>query len=168
MLRNLHHRLRRLILQVVDAFYPPFKKVFPLQTFRYAACGGANTLLDIFLFFCSFHFLLHEQPVHFPSFTMGAHIAAFLISFCFTFPIGFYLSRYVVFQQTEVAKRIQLGRYFAVVFICILLNYVFLKLFVDQWGWYPTPSKILTTCFVVTFSYLSQKHYTFKAPASRL
>jgi putative flippase GtrA len=53
-----------------------------------------------------------------------------------------------------------------VVFICILLNYVFLKLFVDYWGWYPTPSKILTTLFVVTFSYLSQKHYTFRPPAN--
>jgi putative flippase GtrA len=167
-MRKLHAFIRGLILKVVDAFYPPFRKIFPLQTFRYAACGGANTLLDIFLFFCAFHFLFKEQPVHIPPITIGAHIAAFLVSFCFTFPIGFYLSRYVVFQQTEVAKTTQLGRYFTVVFICILLNYVFLKLFVDYWGWYPTPSKILTTLFVVTFSYLSQKHYTFRPPANNV
>ena len=49
-----------------------------------------------------------------------------------------------------------------VVFGCLLLNYGFLKLFVDVFGWYPTPSKLVTTVFVVIFSYLSQKNYTFK------
>jgi putative flippase GtrA len=164
---KLHEFIRGLILQVVDAFYPVFKSIMPLQTFRYAACGGFNTLLDISLFYCSFHFLLHEQPVHFSGITISGHIAAFIISFCFTFPVGFYLSRYVVFQQTDVAKHIQAGKYFTVVFMCVLLNYAFLKLMVDYWGWYPTPSKIVTTFFVVTFSYLSQKNFTFKAPADK-
>jgi putative flippase GtrA len=46
---------------------------------------------------------------------------------------------------------------------CLVLNYVFLKIFVDVWGWYPTPSKIITTFFVIAFSYISQKNFTFKA-----
>jgi putative flippase GtrA len=79
-----------------------------------------------------------------------------------TFPIGFYLSRYVVFQETSVKKTKQLAKYFTVVFGCLILNYAFLKLFVDVFGWYPTPSKILTTVFVVAFSYISQKNFTFK------
>ena len=134
----------------------------PLQTFRYAACGGFNTVLDISLFFVSYNFILHRQPVHIISCTIGAHIAAFLIGFMVTFPIGFYLSRYVVFQETSVKKATQLAKYFTVVFGCLLLNYAFLKIFVDLFGWYPTPSKILTTVFVVAFSYVSQKNFTFK------
>lgn len=138
----------------------------PLQTFRYAACGGFNTLLDIALFFLSYNFILHKQPVHIGILTIGAHIAAFLIGFCITFPIGFYLSRYVVFQETSVAKREQLGKYFMVVLGCLFLNYGFLKLFVDVFKWYPTPSKICTTVFVVAFSYLTQKNFTFKPARS--
>jgi putative flippase GtrA len=134
----------------------------PLQTFRYAACGGFNTLLDISLFFVSYNFILHKTPVHLPFVTIGAHIAAFLISFSITFPIGFYLRRYVVFQETSVKKREQLRKYFTVVLGCLVLNYFFLKLFVDLMHWYPTPSKLVTTVFVVAFSYLSQKNYTFK------
>jgi putative flippase GtrA len=76
----------------------------PLKTFRYAACGGFNTLLDITLFFISYNFILEKEPVHIGFLTIGAHIAAFLIGFCVTFPIGFYLSRYVVFQETSVRK----------------------------------------------------------------
>ncbi len=134
----------------------------PLQTFRYAACGGFNTVLDITLFFVSYNFILKKQAVHIGPLTIGAHIAAFLIGFMITFPIGFYLSRYVVFQETSVKKATQLAKYFTVVFGCLILNYAFLKLFVDLFGWYPTPSKILTTVFVVAFSYVSQKNFTFK------
>jgi putative flippase GtrA len=159
---KLHENIRSLILSVVDLFYPIFKKVMPLQTFRYAACGGFNTLLDISLFFVSYNYILKKQAVHIGPLTIGAHIAAFLIGFMVTFPIGFYLSRYVVFQETSVKKAKQLAKYFTVVFGCLILNYAFLKLFVDLFGWYPTPSKILTTVFVVAFSYVSQKNFTFK------
>ena len=151
---------------MVDVFYPLFRRVMPLQTFRYAACGGFNTMLDIGVFFISYNFILQKQPVHFAFITIGAHIAAFLISFCVTFPLGFYMSRYVVFQATSVAKREQLRKYFTVILGCLLLNYIFLKLFVDVLHFYPTPSKLLTTVFVVAFSYLSQKNYTFKPAVS--
>jgi len=134
----------------------------PLQTFRYAACGGFNTFLDISLFFISYNFILKKKAVHIYSLTIGPHIAAFLIGFIVTFPIGFYLSRYVVFQETSVKKTKQLAKYFTVVFGCLLLNYAFLKIFVDVLGWYPTPSKLLTTIFVVAFSYVSQKNFTFR------
>lgn len=161
-MRKLHENIRSLILSVVDFFYPFFRKLMPLQTFRYAACGGFNTVLDISLFFVSYNFILEKQPVHLGFLTIGPHIAAFLIGFMVTFPIGFYLSRYVVFQETSVRKAKQLAKYFTVVFGCLLLNYAFLKLFVDLFGWYPTPSKILTTVFVVAFSYVSQKNFTFR------
>jgi putative flippase GtrA len=165
-MRKLHDQLRRFFLRMVDMFYPPFKRVMPLQTFRYAACGGFNTCLDISLFFVSYNFILKKEAIHVSFLTIGPHIAAFLISFTVTFPIGFYLSRYVVFQETSVAKRQQLRKYFMVVLGCLFLNYGFLKLFVDVFKWYPTPSKLLTTVFVVAFSYLTQKNYTFK-PATQ-
>ena len=165
-MRKLHEHIRRVILYVVDLFYPLFQKVMPLQTFRYAACGGFNTCLDISLFFISYNYILDKQPVQLSFLTIGPHIAAFLIGFAVTFPIGFYLSRYVVFQATTVAKREQLGKYVMVVLGCLVLNYGFLKLFVDVFKWYPTPSKLVTTVFVVTFSYISQKNFTFKTVAS--
>ncbi|MFY9463866.1 MAG: GtrA family protein [Sediminibacterium sp.] len=162
-MQKLHFFVSNLILETVDLFYPVFRRFMPLQTYRYAACGGFNTALDICLFFVSYNFILVKQPLELGFITVGAHIASFLMSFLVTFPIGFYLSRYVVFQETSVAKREQLGKYFMVVLGCLILNYLFLKIFVDVLGWYPTPSKIATTFFVVAFSYFSQKNFTFKA-----
>ncbi len=160
-MQKLHFFIRNIILKTVDIFYPVFQKFMPLQTFRYAACGGFNTLMDIGLFFVSYNYILLKVPVSVVGLTIGAHIASFLMSFFVTFPIGFYLSRYVVFQVTSVTKRKQLGKYFIVVLGCLFLNYLFLKLFVEIFGWYPTPSKIATTFFVVVFSYISQKNFTF-------
>jgi len=166
---RIHHFVKNTILSIVDFFYPLFKKFMPIQTYRYAACGGFNTMIDISLFFVGYNFIFKGEPLFFPSINLmvGAHIAAFLVSFCVTFPIGFYLSRYVVFQETSVSKKEQLGKYFTVVLFCLVLNYGFLKLFVDVFKWYPTPSKILTTFFVVMFSYLSQKNFTFKSPSGQ-
>ena len=159
---KLHDFISKLILDLIDWVYPVFKKFMPLKTFRYAACGGANTILDILLFFVSYNYILHKTPQHIGWLTISPHIASFMISFCVTFPSGFYLSRYVVFQETSVKKSKQLFKYFFVVLGCILLNYIFLKLFVDYFGWFATPAKIVTTFFVVIFSYTSQKNFTFK------
>ena len=147
---------------VIDWFYPPFKKFMPIQTFRYAACGGGNTVLDICLFFVSYNYILHKEMVHTPWLTVSPHIAAFLMSFIVTFPVGYFLSRYVVFEGTSAPKREQLPKYMAVVLGSILLNYFFLKVFVETFGMFATLAKICTTVFVVAFSYFSQKHFTFK------
>jgi putative flippase GtrA len=162
-MKKVHNLLRGSILEFIDFFYPLFRKIMPLQTFRYAACGGGNTLLDICLFTINYNVVFRKQNVRFGLVTLSPHIASFLLAFLITFPIGFYLSRYVVFQKSELKRRTQLIRYFQVVLCCILLNYVFIKLFVEYLGWYPTPAKIMTTSFVVAFSYMSQTYYSFKS-----
>ena len=161
-MRKIHNVIRRSILKAIDFFYPLFKSIFPLQTFRYAACGGVSTVLDIFLFFISFNFILQKSPLVLPFITISSPIAAFILSSSVSLPIGFYLNRYVVFQQSGLKKRHQLQRYLLVVAMCICLNYVFLKLFVEYLGWYPTIGKIATTCIVVVFSYTVQTFVFFK------
>lgn len=153
----------KFILSVIDFFYPMFRRFMPHQTFRYAACGGFNTSLDILIFFISYNFIFRKQVVYVGPVAISAHIAAFLSAFCITFPVGFYLSRYVVFSESTLRGRVQLTRYFFLVLACIGLNYTFLKLFIEQFHFYATVSKILTTFIVVGFSYFTQKHFTFKA-----
>jgi len=138
----------------------------PLQTFRYAACGGGNTLLDITLFYLSYHFLFREQVVHTPIIPLQPYTAAFMVSFSITFPLGFYMSRTIVFPGSTLRGRIQLFRYFMMVLICIGLNYIFIKLFVEQCHLYPTVAKILTTFIVVAFSFIAQKNFTFKVESA--
>ena len=161
-MKRIHYKVRYGILQAIDFFYPLFKRFMPLQMYRYAACGGSNTLLSIVLYFVIYNFVLNKQILQLGFIAFTPHIAALLIATCITFPIGFYLSMYVVFQGSYLKKRIQLLRYFLVAAICFVLNYVLLKTFVEVLGWYPTPSQIVTVAIVVLFSYLSQKHFSFR------
>jgi putative flippase GtrA len=157
--------LKDWVNSIINFFYPPFKKWMPLQTFRYAACGGGNTLLDIFIYYISYNFILEKQVVHTLMGAISPHIMAFLISFAVSFPTGYLLNRFIVFPGSTLKGRVQLFRYFLLVLVCIGLNYIFIKLFVEQFHFYPTVAKILTTVIVVSFSYLTQKQFTFKVEA---
>lgn len=161
-MKKLHHSLRRAILHSIDYFYPWFKKIFPLQTYRYAAAGGVNTLFDISLFTFAYHFVFNKHNLNLGFYTLSPHIASLFFAFCFSLPSGFYLNRYIVFPQTGLKGHHQMARYVAVVLICVVFNFLFLKLFVDYFGWYATPSKILTTVLVIVFSYTSQTYFFFK------
>ncbi|MBD3750533.1 MAG: GtrA family protein [Sphingobacteriales bacterium] len=168
MVRNVHQKIRKFILNIIDVFYPYFKKLMPLQTFRYAACGGGNTLLNIFIYFISYNFILKKEVVHLSLIAISPHIAAFIIAFMITFPIGYYLNTFVVFQGSYLKKRIQLFRYFLVVCFNIFLNYCFIKLFVEKFGWYPTPSAMTTSGIVIVFSYFSQRNFSFRKEKIKL
>lgn len=118
--------------------------------------------MDIIIYFVSYNFILQKQMVHTPIISISPHIAAFMISFIVTFPVGFYLMRNIVFTGSDLRGRVQLVRYFLLVLVCILLNYFFIKLFVEKLHIYPTVSKAITTLIVISFSYLTQRHFTFK------
>lgn len=155
------------ITTFIDFFHPPFRRFIDTKTFRYLACGSANTSLDIFLYFISYNFILKKEIVYLPfGLAMEPHIAAFLMAFVVTFPFGFMLMRHVVFTDSILRGRVQLARYFTLVMINLLLNYIFLKLFVEYMHIYPTPAKIITTVIIVIFSYLMQRHFTFKSSSN--
>jgi len=107
--------------------------------------------------------MLQQKVVYMGTFAFKSYVVAFIISFCLTFPVGFYLSRYVVWQQTETKKRIQFFRYFLIVAACVGLNYILLNVFIQEFHWWPFVSKLVTTVIVVVFSYLTQRNFSFRA-----
>jgi hypothetical protein len=157
------HSARDIILPIIDFFYPPFKKLMNLQTFRYAASGGGNVLLGFIIYFIGFKYIFAEKEFHFGFYAFKGHIAAMLLGFCITFPVGFFMSKYVVFSDSNMKGRIQLFRYFMICMLNLLFNYLLLKLFVERLHIYPVLAQIFTICIVVVFSYLSQRHFSFKA-----
>jgi putative flippase GtrA len=160
--------IRDLIQYLINWMYPPFQKYLPIETFRYAVCGGSNTALDIGLYFTCYNFILHKQMIHIASIYITPHIGAFMMVFPFTFLTGFMLMKYITFSASDLRGRVQLLRYGITVLVCIFLNYILLKFFVEYCHIFPTVSKILTTGFVVIYSYFSQKHYSFKTPKNNV
>ena len=154
--------MRKRIIAFIDIFYPLFKKMMPEQTFRYAVCGGSNMILDIFLFYISFNFILHKQVLDLGFISLKPYNAALCMSFCVTFPLGFLLSKYIVFNSSYLRGHVQLFRYILIVAINLFLNYAIINLLVQYMHLFPTVSKIIATVIIVTFSFLSQKYFTFR------
>lgn len=159
---NLARNLQQLIIQVIDYFHAPFRRIIPAETFRYAATGGFNMVLDIFLYFICYNFILDKQTIDLGLVAISPHIAAFLIVFPITFFTGFLFAKFITFTNSIIRGHIQLARYMISVSGSIFLNYVFLKIFVEFVGLWPTLSKIITTGIVVIYSYFTQKFFTFK------
>lgn len=161
-MRKQIHGIRDLILPVIDFFYPPFRKIIGLQTFRYAASGGFNTALGYVIFYIGFKFVFREKPVDFNFYVFEAHSAALLLSFFICFPLGFFLMKYVVFSNSYMKGRVQLFRYFMLYVFNLGLNYILLRLLVENFKIYPTIAQIITMGIMVLFSYIVQRNFTFK------
>lgn len=159
------HSARDFILPVIDFFYPPFRRLMNLQTFRYAASGGGNVLLGFIVYSLSYKFLFLEKDFDFGFYAFKGHIAALFLSFCITFPIGFFMSKYVVFTDSNMKGRIQLFRYFMICMFNLVLNYLLLKIFVEKLNVQPILAQVMTVVIVVVFSYLAQRNFSFKASA---
>jgi len=159
-------KLSKNIIRFIDFFYPPFRKIMPEQTFRYAVCGGGNTVLGLLIYFVSYQYVLKKENLDLGFFAFKPHIAALFISFCINFVVGFILMKFVVFVDSNLKGRIQLLRYFLAFSFNLALNYLLLKLFVEILHIDVLLSQLITTCIVVAVSYLSQKHFSFRVKPS--
>ncbi|MDI9320321.1 MAG: GtrA family protein [Phycisphaerales bacterium] len=156
-------KTRNFILQIIDFFHPPFGRWIKRQTFRYLACGGSNQVLNIFIYWFSFNILLQKNDVKFFNFQpVTGPIASYVIASAITIPIGFLLSKYVVFQESNLKGRVQLFRYISLVAFNFVLNYWMLKFFINVLHIYPTPSQTITIILLAIFSYVVQRFFTFE------
>lgn len=150
------------ITKFIDAFYFLFRRFLPLDTYRYAVCGGSNLVFDICLYFVFYHFVFAKQNVDLFFVVFSPHIASLFVVFPITFTTGFLLNRYITFPTSNLPWNVQFFRYFVVGMGALLLSYASMKLLVDFFGFYPTPSRLLTVVITVVYSYLSQKKFSFK------
>lgn len=157
--------IRHIVLAVIDFFHTPFARWIDKRTFRYLACGGSGALLNIASSHIAFHYLFNETDIQ-TGFTLlpvvTALTAAAAVAFCISTPYGFLMSRYIVFQESNLKGRVQMFRYLLTLGACIVLTYFFVRFFHFTCKIYPTPSYILTNIVVACFSYVAQRFFTFK------
>lgn len=166
----MNDRIAEGIRKIIYFFYRPFRRWVPEQMFQYAACGGGNMVLDWVLYFLIYNFAIGHEIVYL-SFAIGnwsfeqaltPHIATLCIVFPITLLTGFWLNKYVTFTQSNLHGFRQLVRYILIVALNLAINYFGLKLCVEVWGWYPTPSKMAITLLTVAISYFGQKYFSFR------
>ena len=134
----------------------------PLQTFRYAACGGFNVVLGFFLFTVLFNLLTPLQVIRVGSGAFEPYSVSLFISSGFVFCIGFLLNKFVVFTASNLRGRVQLFRYFLSFISNLAINYVLLKFLIVFLHLHPIPAQIVVTAILVVLSYFTQQYFTFR------
>ncbi len=164
-MRQQFQNIRNFILPAIDFFYPLFKRLMPVQTFRYAVSGTANTFLGLLAYYITYKYILQGRDFDFGFYAFKSHVAALFVSFVISFIVGFFLMKYVVFDDSKMRGHVQMLRYLMVCLFNLVLNYVLLKIAVEMWHIYPVFAQVGTTVIVIVFSYLAQRHFTFKKAA---
>ena len=156
-------RLKFWIIRLVDLFYPWFRRFMPIQTYRYAVCGGGNAVLGTLIFLLTFEYALaNRTEMDLGFYAIKTYNVALLFSFAVTFCVGFLLNKYVVFTSSNLRGRIQLFRYFLAVLFNLLLQYVLMKILVEAFQIYPIVAQLMTTAIAIAVSYLTQHHFSFR------
>jgi len=159
--------MRALLTSLIDIFFPLFRRLLSLQTYRYMVCGGLNTVTGLLVYYLSFYYIFSQRLVDLGFIAFKPHMAALFLSSAWSFSLGFVLNKYVVFTGSYLRGRVQLFRYLLTFLANLVLNYFLLKIFVEKAGWDPLVSQVLTIVIVVGISYLLQRHFTFRGSVSQ-
>jgi putative flippase GtrA len=152
----------KVLTNLLDVFYPPFRKIMPIQTFRYAACGGANTLLGLAVYFVCLRYIFAHENFDAGFMIIKPENASLIVSSFVTFIVGFLLNKYVVFTSSFLRGRVQFIRYLMSFAFNFFLNYLLLNLFVQKLHAEKFLAQVISIAIVISFSYFTQKHFTFK------
>ena len=151
------------ITKAIDFFYvKPLRGVLPLQTFRYAVCGGCNLVLNWLVYALLYDVVLGFDYLDLGFVYVSRHIAALCITFPITLLTGYWLQSRISFRGSPLGDRVSGVRYLVTTIGSLAINYLCLKLFVELCGIHAPIAQVVTSLITVVYSYLLQKHWTFR------
>ena len=147
--------MRKKILFGVDYTNNEFIKVI-----LYLFVGGTAALVEWGLFYLFFYYLLVGFGLSVDTLTMVATALAFGLSTLY----HYFLGNILVFDSgSKYDKSKELSLVFLVSIMGLLFNLVLMYIFVGLLAWQPMFAKVLTSCIVVVWNYLSRKKWIFKS-----
>ena len=155
--------ISKTITRIIDTFYiGPFRRIMPLQTFRYAACGGSNLVLNWLVYALLYDVVLQFDFLNLGVVYVSRHIAALAITLPITLLTGYLLQSRISFAGSPLGDKVSSLRYLITTLGSLAINYICLKVLVEWCGLYAPLAQVLTSLITIVYSYLLQKHWTFR------
>ncbi len=131
-----------------------------IKVLLYLFVGGTAALVEWALFYIFIHYLLDGLGMSLTALTMTATALAFCLSTLY----HYFLGNVLVFDS---GSRYDKGKELSLVFLVSMMglgfNLLLMYAFVSLLGWQPMLSKVLTSCIVVVWNYLSRKKWIFRS-----
>ena len=147
--------MRKKILFGIDYTNNEFVKII-----LYLFVGGTAALVEWGLFYLFFYYLLVGLGLSVDVLTMVATALAFGLSTLY----HYFLGNVLVFDSgSKYDKSKELSLVFLVSIMGLVFNLVLMYVFVGLFSWKPMLAKVITSCIVVVWNYLSRKKWIFKS-----
>ena len=147
--------MRKKILFGIDYTNNEFVKII-----LYLFVGGTAALVEWGLFYLFFYYLLVGLGLNVDVLTMVATALAFGLSTLY----HYFLGNILVFDSgSKYDKSKELSLVFLVSIMGLVFNLVLMYVFVGLLAWQPMLAKVITSCIVVVWNYLSRKKWIFKS-----
>ena len=147
--------MRKKILFGIDYTNNEFVKII-----LYLFVGGTAALVEWGLFYLFFYYLLVGLGLSIDTLTMVATALAFGLSTLY----HYFLGNVLVFDSgSKYDKSKELSLVFLVSIMGLVFNLVLMYVFVGLFSWKPMLAKVITSCIVVVWNYLSRKKWIFKS-----
>ena len=147
--------MRKKILFGIDYTNNEFVKII-----LYLFVGGTAALVEWGLFYLFFYYLLVGLGLSIDTLTMVATALAFGLSTLY----HYFLGNVLVFDSgSKYDKSKELSLVFLVSIMGLVFNLALMYVFVGLLSWQPMLAKVITSCIVVVWNYLSRKKWIFKS-----
>ena len=147
--------MRRKVLFGIDYTDSEFIKLV-----LYLFVGGTAALVEWALFYVFITYVLNAFGLGLTELTMLATSLAFCLSTLY----HYFLGNVLVFDSgSRYDRSKELSRVFLVSIMGLGFNLLLMYIFVTLLGWQPMLSKVLTSCIVVVWNYLSRKKWIFRS-----
>lgn len=147
--------MRRKVLFGIDYTDSEFIKLV-----LYLFVGGTAALVEWALFYIFITYVLNSFGLGLTALTMLSTSLAFCLSTLY----HYFLGNVLVFDS---GSRYERGKELSLVFLVSIMglgfNLLLMYVFVTLLSWQPMLSKVLTSCIVVVWNYLSRKKWIFRS-----
>lgn len=131
-----------------------------LKLILYLFVGGTAALVEWGLFYLFITYILKNIGLSIAVMTMLATAAAFSLATLY----HYFLGNILVFNS---GSRYETGKELSLVFLVSIMglgfNLLLMYIFVSLLGWQLMLSKVITSCIVVVWNYLSRKKWIFRS-----
>ena len=131
-----------------------------IKIILYLFVGGTAALVEWGLFYIFFYYLLANLGFNLDTLTLVATALAFGLATLY----HYFLGNILVFDSgSKYNKGKELSLVFLVSVMGLAFNLMFMYVFVGWLNWKPMVAKVITSCIVVVWNYLSRKKWIFRS-----
>ncbi|MES2428363.1 MAG: GtrA family protein [Bacteroidota bacterium] len=137
------------------------EKFFKNQLARFIFSAGIGFLVDIIAFYLLDHKFLERPTYKVFTYTFDNYTLSLAISFFLGVVVNFFITKYMVFSESQSSPAKQFARFVSVAIIGFFANLTLLDIFIRSLNMYPPVARIAAALSLFFASFFVHKFFSF-------